>query len=73
MLLDDLYQYYGTWTNIGRQLNLGTSTYQVWRRKGYIPFKSQLLIEHQTNGLFKADAAHGEKVKVWQNPCSSSN
>ena len=59
MLLDELYKHYGNWTRLGRELSLGNSTYQVWRKKGYIPFRSQLLIERQTNGLFKAEERHG--------------
>jgi hypothetical protein len=60
MLLNDLYDHYGTWTQLVRQLNLGNSTYQVWRKQGYIPFKAQLLIENMTHGLFKANEAHGK-------------
>jgi len=63
MLLDELYAHYGTWTKLVRELNLGNSTYQVWRKQGYIPFKMQLLIENKTKGLFKADEAHGEPAK----------
>lgn len=64
MLLTELYEHYGTWTELGRELRLGNSTYQVWRKKGYIPFRAQLLIENRTNGLFKAEEAHGEPPKV---------
>jgi hypothetical protein len=60
MLLTELYDYYGTWTLLGRELGLGNSTYQVWRRQGYIPFTAQLLIENKTKGLFKACEAQGK-------------
>ena len=60
MLLNELYEHYGTWTHLGRQLGLGNSTYQVWRKQGYIPFTAQLLIENKTKGLFKASEAHGK-------------
>lgn len=60
MLLNELYEYYGTWTHLGRQLELGNSTYQVWRKQGYIPFTAQLLIENKTKGLFKACEAQGK-------------
>lgn len=63
MLLEELYQHYGTWTNLVRDLDLGNSTYVVWRKKGYIPFKAQLLIENKTQGFFKADKDHGEPPK----------
>lgn len=62
MVLNELYEYFGTWTNLMRELNLGNSTYQTWRRNGYIPFKAQLLIEKQTKGLFKAREEHGRPV-----------
>ena len=60
MLLNELYEYYGTWTNLMREIGLGNSTYQVWRRQGYIPFLSQLRIENKTKGLFKACESHGK-------------
>jgi len=62
MLLNELYDYYGTWTNLVRELNLGNSTYQIWRKQGYIPFTAQLLIEKKTKGRFKACEAHGNPV-----------
>lgn len=64
MLLGELYEHYGTWTHLVRELKLGNSTYQVWRKQGYIPFKAQLLIENQTNGLFKALESHGKPPKM---------
>lgn len=60
MLLNQLYEHYGTWTKLVRELDLGNSTYQVWRNQGYIPFKSQLLIENKTKGHFKANELHGK-------------
>lgn len=60
MLLNELYEYYGTWTHLVRELGLGNSTYQVWRKQGYIPFTMQLLIENRTKGLFKACEDHGK-------------
>lgn len=61
MKLGDLYAYYGcNWTQLCRELDIGNSTYQAWRNKGYIPFKTQLLIENQTNGLFKASREDAE-------------
>lgn len=55
MQLEELHQHYGSWTRLARELSLGNSTYQVWRKKGRIPYRSQLLIEKITNGLFKAE------------------
>lgn len=63
MLLSDLYEYYGSWTRLVRDLNLGNTTYQVWRKQGYIPFKAQLLIENKTDGFFKACEEHGKPAE----------
>lgn len=63
MILQELYEHYGTWTRLTRSLDLCSGIYYVWRDKGYIPFKSQLLIEHKTKGLFKADEAHAGPSK----------
>lgn len=60
MLLEELHEYFGTWTQLMRELELGNSTYQVWRKQGYIPFKAQLLIENRTKGLFKACELQGK-------------
>lgn len=62
MLLSELHAYYGTWTLLARELELGNSTYQTWRKQGYIPFKAQLLIENKTKGLFKACEEQGKPV-----------
>lgn len=70
MLLSELYEYYGSWTRLVRDLNIAHSSYQVWRRQGYIPFKAQLFIEHQTNSFFKACEAHGKpEVKEGKGAC----
>ena len=54
MRLDELHKHYGTWTKLAKVLDQGMNSHQYWRRKGFIPFVSQLLIEHKTEGLFKA-------------------
>jgi hypothetical protein len=60
MLLQELHAHYGTWSKMTRELELGTSTYQAWLKKGYIPYPSQLIIEKKTRGKFKADISHGK-------------
>lgn len=64
MILNELYEYYGTWTELCRELKLGNNTYQTWRRQGYIPFQTQLLIENRSRGRFKADEKHGRPKKL---------
>lgn len=54
MLLRELYEYYGTWTSLCRELGMGNNSYQRWKKQGYIPFQTQLLIEHKTKRRFKA-------------------
>ena len=60
MTLDELYNHYGTWADMNRDLNLGNSTYLKWRKKGYIPYDTQCRIEKDTKKRFKASRAHGE-------------
>lgn len=54
MRIHELHEYYGTWTKLAKVLDQGINAHQYWRKIGYIPFASQLLIEHKTGGLFKA-------------------
>lgn len=61
MKMDELKAHYGTWTKMARSLELGSNTHQNWRRIGYIPYTTQLLIEKKTNGLFKADMEHAHR------------
>lgn len=60
MLLVELYNHYKSWTALARDLKFGFNTYQNWRKKGYIPYSTQLLIEKKTNGRFKASELHGK-------------
>ncbi len=63
MLLEELHEYYGTWSKLTKELDLGITTYQNWVRKGYIPYSTQLMIEKKTKRKFKADEAHGKPQK----------
>lgn len=63
MLIDELREYYGTWADMTRKLELGNTTYLGWRRKGYIPWTTQLVIEKKTNKKFKADMEHAKPKK----------
>lgn len=58
MLLQELYEHYGNWAKMCRQLDFGSNVYQSWRKNGGIPYKTQLLIEKKTNGKFLADEGH---------------
>lgn len=63
MLIEELRQYYGTWADMTRKLELGSTTYLGWIRKGYIPWTTQLVIEEKTKKKFKADKAHAKPKK----------
>jgi hypothetical protein len=62
MLIEELYEHFGSWARLGRDLDLGSTTYQNWRKNGYIPYTTQLIIEKKTNSKFLADKNHGRKV-----------
>lgn len=64
MLMQELYDYYGNWTELARQLHFSPSTYQGWKKQGYIPYTTQLLIEKKTNGAFLAQEEHGRPKKI---------
>lgn len=59
MLPKDVLDYYGTWSRLIREVGLGLSTYQGWLKKGYIPYRSQLLIEKSTKTKLLANVEHG--------------
>lgn len=59
MTLNEIYTYYSSnWVKVGRALNVGSTTLQIWRRQGYIPLRYQKKIETRTGGLFKAHLSH---------------
>lgn len=63
MLMEELYKYYGSWANMARQLDFGATTYLGWKKKGYIPWKTQCVIEAKTHRKFKAHKGHGNPNK----------
>lgn len=63
MLLEELREHYGTWANLTRKLELGSTTYLRWRKIGYIPFNTQCVLEKKTGGKFIADMEHGKLQK----------
>lgn len=54
MRIEQLKEHYGTWTNLCHELKTGMNSHQYWRKVGYIPYPTQLVIEKKTKGLFKA-------------------
>jgi len=60
MLIEELYEYYGSWANLSRKLGLGSTTYLAWRKRGYIPYPTQCVIEMRTKRKFKANIKHAK-------------
>lgn len=58
MKVEELKDYYGTWTKLSRELDFGVSTYRNWILRDGIPYGTQLLIQDKTNGQFTADRQH---------------
>lgn len=55
MTLNEIYEFYDrNWAMVTRELKIGTTTIQKWRKRGYVPIRSQMVIEERTKGLFKA-------------------
>lgn len=54
MRVEELHDHYGTWSALSHALKQGLNSHAYWRKIGYIPWASQLVIEHKTGGLFKA-------------------
>lgn len=63
MTLDDLLDYYHTYVRISQILNVGISSPNYWKRKGYIPYRTQLLIQHRSDGRFIASEEDGNPKK----------
>lgn len=58
MRLDDLERYFGSSYMFHKKTGMQHTNYINWRRKGFIPIKTQMRIEEITNGVLKADLTH---------------
>lgn len=55
MTLQEIYEHYqSNWAFASRELKIGTTTIQKWKKRGYIPIRSQMVLEKRTKGIFKA-------------------
>lgn len=54
MRLQELKEKWGTWMAIAIELKMSQTGVTYWRKRGYIPFPAQLVIEKKTKGMFKA-------------------
>lgn len=60
MKIQEVYEFYNKkWSHAGRAFGVNDSTIRYWRDCGYIPFRSQILIEKITDGKLKADEKDG--------------
>ena len=55
MRLEELKEYYKTYAAITRLAGMGMNNHQYWKKIGYIPYPTQLVIEKKTKGKFKAN------------------
>lgn len=60
MTIEQLYKHYKTWTAVALALGVQQSNVLYWRKRGYIPYSTQLVIQERTKGLFKADEKHAK-------------
>lgn len=62
MTFDDLKKFYGSSYVFHRKTGMSRQTWMNWRKQGYIPIRSQIVLEGLTNGMLVADLAHSEMV-----------
>lgn len=60
MTVEDIKEVYVTWANFYRKCRVAYNAHGRWLKKGYIPFKTQLLIEYDSKGKLKADIDQAE-------------
>ena len=55
MTVTEIYEYYNNnWSEAARELKVGFTTIKGWRIRGYIPIRSQIILEKRTQGMLKA-------------------
>ena len=54
MTLQELKEKWGTWMAVAIELKMSQSGITYWRKRGSIPYDSQLVIQDKTKGTFKA-------------------
>lgn len=54
----DVVDHFGGWARASRALIMGNSTHHAWKMKGFIPIRTQHIIEKKTGGVLKADVRH---------------
>lgn len=54
MTLQELKDKWGTWMAVAIELKMSQSGITYWRKRGSIPYDSQLVIQDKTKGAFRA-------------------
>lgn len=54
MTLEELKDKWRTWVNVCIKLEISQSSTTYWRKRGSIPYSSQLMIQDKTKGALKA-------------------
>lgn len=55
MKLQELKEKWGTWMSVANELKMSQSGVTYWRKRGSIPYHTQLVIQDKTKGVFKAN------------------
>lgn len=55
MTVNEVVDMYGNWSTFVKKTGFGRMSWFAWRKKGYVPIKSQYKLEQITNGVLKAD------------------
>ena len=60
MKLNAVMSYFGDTYKVAEVAGVTRSSVYLWRKRGHVPFKKQLLLEQASNGVLKANANHTE-------------
>lgn len=58
MTYDELEQYYGSGYQIAKKGGFSAGAPYNWKRQGFIPIETQIIIEERTSGILRANLEH---------------
>lgn len=61
MTYEEVAEYYGSGYRISDKGGFSRGAPYNWKKQGYIPIETQMLIEQRTGGKLKADLSHCKK------------
>ena len=53
MTLEEVFNYFGSWTQVVKKAGISANTHRNWRRLGYIPAHTQVRLERLSKGVLK--------------------